>query len=625
MTQCRKGFCIAVSVVLFSFFILMRAQGAGLEADWVFFNGKILTADSEDPAQFTIAQAVAIYDGKFVAVGSDQEALALAGNSTRRIDLQGKTVIPGMIETHLHVNTQTVGHHMGGRGLGETDPAVRWNNKQEILAQLREYVSKKKPGDWIFAGARELPEGTMNLRTAPSTPSLAELDQAVPNNPLVIGGGYYPTVVNSKTLAIIYENYPEGLAGIVKGPDGKPTGILEWAAAMTVTELTPVPTAQELKDSAPAFRAELLEPAARGLTAVATRVDWDSLKVYQLLDQWEQMPIRLAYAPEMAAYTPRSDFLFRRVAIGPGHGSPWLFMSGATTGTAEYGGSPNAAASCVHGKYDPASDLFPAWEYQPWGDHGECRFRDDPENAQVLKDFFLNAIKNNWVISNLHVNGDRTMDDYLDVLEEAERRFGVKVADYRFSSDHCGWLSEQQAKRAQHLGITFTCTPAQFGGNAEKGGMGAYAKMYDIEQAADAYAPFRRLVSKDMKPSAHCEGHQAWTFSCLEMMITRKDNTGKVYGPQQRINRREALYTFTRWAAWHVWKEKYVGSIEPGKWADLVIIDKDYMAVPEDEISEINPLLTVAGGKIAYSEPKFASSVGLPTVGFEAPPDWWQR
>ena len=112
----------------------------------------------------------------------------------------------------------------------------------------------------------------------------------------------------------------------------------------------------------------------------------------------------------------------------------------------------------------------------------------------------------------------------------------------------------------------------------------------------------------------------------MQYAITRKDRrTGQVWGPQQRINRREALYTYTRWAAWHVHKENQIGSIEPGKWADLVVIDKDFLDSGEDQVAQINPLLTIAGGKITYSEPNFASTLGLPTVGFQAPRDWWNR
>jgi predicted amidohydrolase YtcJ len=129
-----------------------------------------------------------------------------------------------------------------------------------------------------------------------------------------------------------------------------------------------------------------------------------------------------------------------------------------------------------------------------------------------------------------------------------------------------------------------------------------------------------------MKPAIHCENHRAWDFACMQYAITRKDKKDdSVWGPQQRINRREALYGYTRWAAWHVHQENLVGSIEPGKWADLVVIDKDYLTMDEDQIAQINPLLTIAGGKITYSEPNFAASLGLPSVGFRAPANWWNR
>jgi predicted amidohydrolase YtcJ len=605
-----------------------NTRAAGIDADWVLYNGKILTADSEDPAQFSTAQAVAIYDGKFIVVGQNQEALATAGAKTKKIDLQGRTVLPGLIETHLHVHTQTAHHlkDMGFRDWGMTVGPVEWKDKAQVLSQLRDIAATRKPGEWIVTSVRDLVEGSTNLMYSPATPSLAEIDAAVPNNPLAVcggNGGYNPAVVNSKTLAIFQQHYPEGLVGIVKGADGKPTGVVQHDAAMALQELFPAPTQKEIEDKAPAFRAELLEPAARGLTTVATRVDWHSLREYMLLDQREDLPIRMAYAPEFAAYTPRSDFLFRRVVIAAGHGSPFLWMSGATTGTAEYGGSPNAAASCINAEYPKQSDIYKAWETNPWGPHGECRFRE--EGDTVLRDFFLNALTNGWVITNLHVNGDRTLDDYLTLLENAEKKLNIRVADYRYSSDHCGWVDQKQAERAKHLGITFTCTPASFD-NVQQSGLGAYAKLYDRERAADAYAPFKRLVSLDMKPSAHCEGHQDWTFTCIKEMVMRQDlKTGQVWGPQQRIDRRQALYTFTRWSSWHVWKEKYIGSIEPGKWADLVVIDQDYMTVPEEKFSAINPLLTVVGGKIAYSEPKFAAAMGLPTVGFQAPDKWWRR
>ena len=130
---------LSVILILGMVFFLNRpwGQAAGLEADLVLYNGKVLTADTEDPANFTIAEAVAVYDGKLVAVGSSQQALEYAGPGTRRIDLAGKTVLPGMIETHLHVNSQTVSHHLE-RSLDTTGPPLAWTSKQDGLVVSRE-------------------------------------------------------------------------------------------------------------------------------------------------------------------------------------------------------------------------------------------------------------------------------------------------------------------------------------------------------------------------------------------------------------------------------------------------------------------------------------------------------
>jgi predicted amidohydrolase YtcJ len=116
-----------------------------------------------------------------------------------------------------------------------------------------------------------------------------------------------------------------------------------------------------------------------------------------------------------------------------------------------------------------------------------------------------------------------------------------------------------------------------------------------------------------------------YSFLAMETAVTRKDINGKVWGPQQRINRMQALYSYTRWSADYFLKEKVLGSIEPKKLADFVVLDRDFLTTPEDEIGQIDPVLTVVGGKIAYSQAKFAQSAGIPVLGFQKDRSFWLR
>ena len=354
------------------------------------------------------------------------------------------------------------------------------------------------------------------------------------------------------------------------------------------------------------------------------RTPWPGIANGDLGGCRRSIPIRAATVSErfcVAAVTERvSIFWYRNTEADLS--APLAYGRGSDSRSRVPAAVSNTRSLTVAALILKLSLDFPAWLLQPFGPHGDCRLTQNP-NDTVLRDFFLNAARLGRPVTNIHVMGDRGLDDYLDLLEEANRKYGV--TDLRFSADHCGYVTDAQAQRAKKLGLTTTCSPDVFD-NAGKGTLGAYTAIYDKQRAADSVAPFRRLIQAGIKPSAHCEGHQDWSFSCLQFIITRKDRTtGEVWGAQQRIDRREALYPLTRWAAWHVWKEQSIGSIEPGKWADLVVIDGDYLTVPEDEISQLNPLLTIVNGKISYSDPKFAAGVGLPTVGFQAPPNWWGR
>jgi predicted amidohydrolase YtcJ len=249
------------------------ASPAQLAADWVLLNGKVLTADSEDPANFTVAEAVAIYDGKFVVVGTNQAALAAAGPNTRRVDLGGRTMLPGLVETHIHVHNHTLQHQLRNEILPSmTDRTIDWKSKEEGLEQLRALARSKAAGEWIVVpvtGEGDLDEGD----ELAGAPSLAELDQAFPDRPVSLILFDRFAIVNSRALNLLLERYPQGVPEVVRGADGRPTGFLRNAASRAMEEFYPALTPGRVEELAPFYRKELEEPAARGVTTLSSRMD----------------------------------------------------------------------------------------------------------------------------------------------------------------------------------------------------------------------------------------------------------------------------------------------------------------------------------------------------------------
>ncbi|MBI1955679.1 MAG: amidohydrolase family protein [Acidobacteria bacterium] len=189
------------------------------------------------------------------------------------------------------------------------------------------------------------------------------------------------------------------------------------------------------------------------------------------------------------------------------------------------------------------------------------------------------------------------------------------MAERRNAIDHCRFFSDEQARRAMKLGIVMNCNTSYIQGG-DKGEIGAIAAIYGKAQADDIVVPMRRLIDVGLRPGTEIAGD---TFGILETLVTRKDTEGKVWGPQQKISRREALLTITRWNARYTLREDRIGSIERGKLADLTVLDRDFLTVPEDDISEVKVLMTILAGKPTYIAASFAPAEGLPVVGYQGP------
>ena len=594
--------------------LLILLMGGGREihgqiqiwADLVLHNGRVLTLDSENTEAFTIAEAVAVYDGKIVAVGTDESILKSAGPSTQKIDLKGKTLIPGLIDTHSHPQQYAISQfapHLAR-------PRISMATKAEAQLDLKRAVSAKKPGEWIPA-TYSVPGGGLGVAVIAYSGELtrADLDAVAPDNPVLINLSIDDNhaLINSKALELLRAHhplpFPEG--SIRQGPDGSPDGFIKGNPAFIIHyELLPRYSPEVL---APPFKKQLDEWAAEGVTTLSTRLHGDPISAYALLDRTGQMPVRIGYSHEIAQGLANPDDIFRRLGNIQGHGTDMLWMIGISTLNID--GTGSLGWACYHEPYPDHPD-FPYWKFKAWGPNGECNLTDP---AFSNREIILAANRFGFRISGLHTAGDRAVDTLLDLLEEANKE--RPIAGRRFAADHVRFLSREQAERAQKLGLTmFSISPK----NIDRE-MPVVTALYDSEVAGDVVMPARRIIDMGMRPVIEIDTSGRYSMLDIETLVTRKDKNGRVWGPQQRITRNESLYSFTRWAAEYVLREDSLGSIEKGKWADLVVLDGDFLSVPEDQISDLKVLITIVGGKIVFTEPAFARAEGLPQVGFRGP------
>lgn len=615
---------LTACVVMMLGFVPRSGSAAGLEADLVVYNGKILTVDSPNPESYSTVQAVAIQHGEFVAVGSNDEVMQYAGPNTRKIDAGGRTVLPGIVETHDHVYGSA--NHFFPREaprVGETDPPLVYSSKDEFLSQLRTLVLKKKPGEWITMQPRPGKEGYL-VEMQKGEITIEDLDKIAPNNPVYFHWNVtVEGLANTKALQPLLERYPK-IVGVRRDARGKLTGRLGGVANLTMWyEYWPKLAPEYL---GPYYGMELEELAAQGLTTVSTRLFPNHLAAYAWLHSQNKLPLRFAYSLEPASRSEITDaILARMMGLQGGSGNKiWgtgdnmLWAIGIAPISAD--SVTGVAGSCVNKEFPRENINFPLWKYQFYGPTGECRLQS-PDYHDI--DVFRSAAKYGFRISAVHISGDKAIDQYMDVMDELVKDY-PHVAQQRWGIDHCQVVHESQAVRAQKLGIMYSCGPTfLFGG--DKGAVGAFGVLYGEEVAGDAVIPFKRLINAGLHPVMELDSHGFHPFLALQIAVNRKDQNGKVWGPKQALTRNQALYTYTRWASEYLLKENYIGSIETKKAGDLIILNRDYLTVPEDEIGQIDPLLTVRGGEIIYSDPQFAAGAGLPVVGYQGDRSFWRR
>jgi predicted amidohydrolase YtcJ len=562
-------------------------------ADLVLHSGKIVTVDNA----FSVAEAVAIKGGRVIAVGRNQDIVPLRGPATRAIDLQGRTVLPGFIDTHVHLMDYAL-YHSALEVAPEiaTPHVVEAANVNEILAVM----GKRIQGD---PGEKEMPWLVYDIQPGKFDSSIdfanqvdrRALDRLAPNRPLLVRmNNANFDLVNSAGLKILRERFSLQLLNAELDSSGEPTGRL--GAGSVHDMVIPSVRGPSLSLSrrtellARAYKKELEEWASYGVTTWASKLDATAHAAFTLLDRQGEMPIRLAYSveditPEVAAIMP---------ANVEGTGSPYLWMTGI------YGGSADGDVA------GPMCSTIPLVPKDFGLTQQQCSLTPGSGHWNRL----YAAVRRGFRIGGFHNHGDLATDYILMLIEQASEDAGMtieQIRQKRHAIDHCAANPRRdQMVKGMHLGVVWTCT-AKYIMRADFA-----AKNRDAEKLAQYVVPLKSMIEAGLRPAFHTDGHDGGPllFLYLQAMMTRKDpGSGRVWNLQEAIERKDVLRSATRWGAEYALREDQVGTIEAGKWADMIVIDRDFLSVPVEEIARIQVLMTMVGGKIVYQRPEFASAL----------------
>ncbi len=589
-------------------------------ADTILHNGKILTVDSN----FSTAEAVAIRGTQFAAVGTDDEVLRLAGPDTVTIDLKGKTVTPGLINTHVHLESPgSYGADLSPSQLKRYPLNFRnVRTKDDVLKQMKDIIAafQIKPGEWVaFTGT---PRGDQS-RLLWDDLNRWELDKAAPDNPISLSGGI-PVVnmmlLNSKALDQLWAKYGDFIETYGRywiDASGRPDGHLEAPAVRILLEdeeFVPSPAPQ---DVGPLFKKVLEEKSALGVTTISGGLHTSSVRAYQWLDRQGQMPLRYGYGVMSTFGLPGADN--KQFVMGAGTDTVWItsLSSRAVDGSGsrmcislERDSQAVAAATAEAGGETRMMGLSAVSEWWP---RGQClmdiEYGGGTKGASIKANYFsewYNQVARDGLRSaNVHVSGDETHSRVISELERIDRAYPGSVKGWAI--DHCNLIAPQDIPRAAKLGLMWSCS---LGGAINSQVAEAFG-----EEALNTYAvPIKSMLDAGINVSLEGEG-AGGLWGALEILIRRTDEEGRVWGADQRVDRETALRIATQNGANYVLKGDRLGSIEPGKLADLVVLDRDYMSIPEDDIAETRSLLTLLGGKFIFLHPDFANEYNLRPAG----------
>jgi hypothetical protein len=547
-------------------------------AELVLFHGRILTVDAAD----STAEALAIRDGKIIAIGSDRDILRLAGPATRRIDLKGRTATPGLIDSHAHIADAGV-EELYHVSLGDASSVV------EIVRRVRAGIARLKPGEWLQGDGWD--EGKLAERRYPTA---AELDAASPNNPvwLMHTTGHYGAANSvALRLASITAHTADPAAGTIdRDAGGAPTGVLKEAAMNAVLALIPPPTAEQQRAGI-MHSIELLH--REGMTGVKDpaigRPVWDA---YQALLQEGKLTAHVCVLWYAGTTLDSARAALKEILAQPrppkSLGDGRLLSCGAKIFMDGSGGARTA------------------WLYKDWNknstgiDTGNTGYpTTDPEVYRQQVRLFHQA----GVNVGTHAIGDRAIDwvvdTYAQVLAETPTlSLRHSIIHANIPSDHA---IDTMALLEKKFDAAYPEVQAPFMwwiGDTYAGNFGP--------DRSQRLVPLKTFLNKGI----HWGGGSDYSVTPLAARFglwasvereTLKGTYGAhPFGTAESVDIHTALRSYTAWAARQLFLEDRVGSLEPGKDADLAVWDRDMYRVPAHELRNLHCELTILHGEVVY-------------------------
>jgi predicted amidohydrolase YtcJ len=618
---------IAVLGALAVLALLPAGLAAQQAADLILYNGKILTVDKD----FTITQAVAVTGNKITAVGDDAAVLATAGPNTQKIDLKGRTVIPGIIDTHRHMYGAAEGSYGGNATDDEMRRyAVDWagvKTKEDVLNQVRGVMAKWKkefpPGRWIYFNNRVSFTGNGDENSPGFAKILYdemnqwELDKVTPDNPVLMSMGipdFQGFLLNKKAMDWVMANHGDfvktnGRYWIDKA--GRPDGHLEPPASRIVIPFTYDRKAEVL---APMYEKNMQEHLSMGMTGISTRMPKDSLAAYKLLEDQGKLTWRIGWGDiETFGNTDldKSNLkaAAKKVGFGPdGEPSDRLWMTGMGP-TAIDGVSSRACTDQKRvGTYTPIDQWFPQGQCDTDGEYRGSPMRAGPIKTNYYQNWVYASARDGLRFANTHVAGDRSVGNMLTFIEQMQAKYG-RDSTKNWALDHCDMVNPKDIPRIAKTQVFMSCYVLHSITISAD-----IARAYGNQVANTYPGPINSMLKAGGRVVLESDSG-SYIWEDLRAAVTRKDRQGRVWAPQERVDAPTALRMFTAWAADYVLRGDKLGSIEKGKLADLVVLDKDYLTIPGDDINTIQPQVTVFDGKIVYVHSNFANEYNLHPAG----------